>query len=134
MSPIRLPAVLLAAILVPIPLAFAAPLMGPALSASIAGAEFRGYSSSYKGFENHIWRFLPDGRVTAVYNIRFDLAPFQNQVDGSGSGSWAIEGDRLCIRWEVGMRRPGGCYSIDVQRGYYVRLVGPEIWEGTLQR
>jgi hypothetical protein len=125
---------LLAAAIAPISVASADPLVGPALQAGVIGAEFRGYSSSYKGFENHIWRFQPDGRVTAVYNIRYDLGWFPHQIDGSGVGSWAIEGDRVCIRWDAGMRRAGGCYSIDVRHGHYIRMIGPEVWEGTLQR
>jgi hypothetical protein len=132
MTRFRLP-VVLAAALVPVTPAAAEPLGGPALQASIVGAEFRGYTSSGSGFENHIWRFMPDGRVTAVYNIRYDIGRFPHQIDGLGAGWWTIEGDRVCIRWDPGMRRPGGCYGIDVRHGIHVRLIGPEIWEGTLQ-
>jgi hypothetical protein len=114
--------------------AAAAQLMGPALHAGIAGAEFRGYTYTGRGFENHIWRFAPDGRVTAVYNVRFDVSKFPHQYDGAGFGTWAVEGDRVCIRWEPGMRLPGGCYAIDQRQGSQVRLIGPEVWDGTLQR
>jgi hypothetical protein len=133
MTRFRLPAILAAAAL-PAALAAAAPLSGPALQASIAGAEFRGYTYRKSGFENHIWRFLPDGRVLAVYNIRYDLGHFPHQIDGQGTGAWTIQGDAVCIQWDANMRRPGGCYAIDVRFGHHIRLVGPEIWEGTLQR
>lgn len=121
----------------------AAPLVGEALRAAISGSVFRGMASTLRGFENHIWRFAPDGRVAAVFNIRRDIDTRGGggfQYEGSASGTWSIRGDLLCIQWEPGYYTDSGCYRVVVEEkvsvldGHYVRLIGRETWEGTLQR
>lgn len=123
--------------------AAAAPLVGPALRAAVSGSVFRGMANTFRGFENHIWRFAPDGRVAAVYNIRRNATTRGGggfQYEGSATGTWSIQGDQLCIQWEPGYYTTSGCYrvvideKVSVLDGYYVRLIGGESWEGTLQR
>lgn len=117
-----------------------APLTGPALQTVVAGAVFRGFTDTLRGFENHIWRFSPDGRVTTVFSIRKDTPRNGYHFEGSASGTWSVQGDRLCIRWEPGFYTDSDCYrlvideSVSVTDGHFVRLIGREGWQGTLQR
>jgi hypothetical protein len=48
-------------------------------------------------------------------------------------GSWRIEGDRLCVGFQGVNQNLTGCYAIDAGYGKNIRLVGPYLWEGTLE-
>ncbi|MCW5772229.1 MAG: hypothetical protein KIT16_11380, partial [Rhodospirillaceae bacterium] len=84
--------------------------------------------------ESHIWRFAPDGRVTAIAVVRRAPGNFTSQQEFGDIGIWRIEGDRLCVDWAGANREFSGCYAVDGQGGSHVRLVGPARWEGTLER
>ncbi len=117
-----------------------APPAGDALRTMTAGGEFRGFTRTLRGFEDHIWRFSPDGRVSASYTVRADKGMSNFHFDGGASGSWSIEGDRMCVRWSARYHPASGCYAIvvlanvSVIQGHYVRLIGPGAFEGTVQR
>ena len=113
----------------------AEPLSAAQLQATAPGGEFRGFTATGRGFENHIWRFAPDGRVTAIANVKRSLGNSVVNQDFGDSGTWRLEGDRLCVEWQ-GLNRPySGCYSVDGSPGTsQVRLTGPATWQGTLTR
>lgn len=116
------------------PPAAAEPLAGAQILARAAGGEFRGDTSSFRGFESHVWRLAADGTAASVavalrapgnYSVRTDFGDF---------GRWRVEGDRLCVDWAGPNRQFSGCYSVENRQGSHVRLVGPTRWEGTLGR
>jgi hypothetical protein len=115
--------------------ASAASLMAADLQSRVVGAELRGYFSNGAFFENHIWRFAPDGTVRAVYD-RTRAAAQQSTVRESGSdtGRWSVEGNQLCVQFQFVLDRQKRCYTVDARDGIHVRLVGPHTIEGTLTR
>ncbi|MCW5772230.1 MAG: hypothetical protein KIT16_11385 [Rhodospirillaceae bacterium] len=113
---------------------YAAPIGGPLLMQRIANGEFRGYTRTLRGFENQIWRFLPDGRVHAIAEAQKMLFNSRNfRQEWQDFGSWRVEGDRVCVAFPGPNRDLNGCYAVDVRFGKHVRLVGPYVWEGTLE-
>ena len=111
----------------------ALPLAGPALVQRINNAEFRGYTRTNRGFENQIWHFLPDGRIRAVGDSRTLRWGREDHLEWQDIGSWRIEGDRVCVGFQGVNQNLTGCYAIDASYGKNIRLVGPYIWEGTLE-
>ncbi|HEY7611285.1 MAG TPA: hypothetical protein VIF14_18810 [Alphaproteobacteria bacterium] len=112
----------------------ALPLAGPQLVQSIRNGEFRGYTRTSRGFENQIWHFLPDGRIRAVAESRKTVWPTQDyRQEWQDIGAWRIEGDRVCVAFQGLNRNLNGCYAVDVRQGKHIRLVGPYVWEGTLE-
>ncbi len=115
--------------------AMAAPLGAGEVRARVAGAELRGYFRDGIYLEDHIWRFAPDGGARATYT-RSRGSSNMNGITESGSdaGTWAVEGDRLCVQFRIVLRGQKQCYTIDAGNGDQVRLVGPVSITGTLSR
>jgi hypothetical protein len=126
---------LFAAALAALPEAAAAfPLAGQQLAERIYNGEFRGYARTNRGFENQIWHFLPDGRIRAVADSRRQL--WQGREDHrewQDIGAWRVEGDRVCVSFAGPNHTVAGCYVVDAGPGKQVRLVGPYLWQGTLE-
>lgn len=117
------------------------PLIGPELRAMVAGGTFRGFAKTMRGFENHIWRFAPDGTVTTVFDIRRQVGRRgDHHIEGSAAGTWSIQGDRLCVQWQPMLYLESDCYglaideNVSVTEGHYIHLLGRDNWQGTLQR
>ena len=114
--------------------AAAIPLIGQQLSARIVNAEFRGYTRTNRGFENQIWHFLPDGRIRAVADSRrLVWRDRDDHREWQDIGAWRLEGDRVCVSFAGPNRTIAGCYVVDAGPGKQVRLVGPSVWDGTLE-
>jgi hypothetical protein len=128
--------IILGALLAAAPLAARSePLSGNQLLALAPGSEFRGYIQTQRGFENHIWRFAPDGRVTAVATLSRNPGGLGWSQEFGDAGSWRIEGARLCVQWQAQLGVFNGCYSVDATSGSdQVRLIGPATWQGTFAR
>lgn len=112
----------------------AEPLSPAQLQAVAPGGEFRGAITANRGFENHIWRFAPGGRLTAVGSINRSTGNLGAIYEFTDAGSWRIEGNRLCVEWQGLNRQYSGCYTVDAAGGSQVRLLGPATWQGTLSR
>lgn len=113
--------------------AAALPLSGPALGPAVAGAEYRAAFSTLRGFVNVIWRFRPDGQVTAVYTLDRSAGLMGYREQGGDVGAWTVQGDRLCLAFRQQIDW-NGCYTVDLGPGTRTRLVGPLTIEGTLDR
>jgi len=114
--------------------AAAMPLMGTQLTQRIVNAEFRGYTNTSRGFENHIWHFLPDGRVRAVADSQKILVRRENyRQEWQDVGAWRIEGDRVCVAFQGPNQPVSGCYAVEAGSRHQVRLIGPYVWQGTLE-
>jgi hypothetical protein len=114
--------------------ASAFPLGGPQLAQRIQNGEFRGYTRTNRGLENQIWHFLPDGRIRAVADARILRWPGQDDyMQWQDAGSWRVEGGRVCVAFQGPNRTLDGCYVVDSGAGKQVRLVGPYVWQGTLE-
>ena len=126
---------LIAAAAAALPVAAAAlPLAGSQLLQRIHNGEFRGYTRTYRGFENQIWHFLPDGRIRAVADARILRRHFGDEhLEWQDAGAWRIEGSSICVTFIGPNRNLAGCYTVDAGPGKQVRLVGPYLWEGTLE-
>jgi hypothetical protein len=112
----------------------AAPLAGQMLAQRVFNAEFRGATRTSRGFENQIWQFLPGGRVHAVGDSRRQVWNGQDfHQEWQDDGTWHVAGDRLCVAFETVNHNLNACYIVDVRYGRHVRLVGPHVWEGTLE-
>jgi hypothetical protein len=114
----------------------AEPLSDAQIRALAAGGEFRGYAHSQRrGFENHIWRFSPDGRVTATANAVRSLGGMDHGQDYGDTGTWRVEAGRLCLQWQGANVPFSGCYTVDATPGgNQVRLIGPTTWQGSWSR
>lgn len=95
--------------------------------------EFRGFTRTLVGFEDHIWQFSPDGRV------RSESAMHRGNASGMGvqfgiryAGTWRRQGDAICVEWEASARRFDGCYGLLAGKARMVHFVGPQFIEGTL--
>src|SRR6476660_8521648 len=72
--------------------------------------EFRGSGRTRSGFENHIWRFTPDGRVTSESAMsRLMVGAMVEQFGLKAAGTWRRAGDQICVTWEAQARRLDGC-------------------------
>jgi hypothetical protein len=116
------------------PVAGALPMQGQQLAARIANGEFRGYTTTVRGFENQIWHFQPDGRIRAVADSS-RLVPYHGHVrqEWSDIGVWRLEGDRVCVGFQGQNQNLNGCYVVIAGPGKNVRLAGPFVWDGTLE-
>jgi hypothetical protein len=112
--------------------AVAAPLPPAALAQLVPGGEFRGFFNRGANFENHIWRFAPDGSVRAVYTIDRHNSFGNYREEGADIGRWRLQGDRVCIEWARIL--PPACYVVDAGPPPNVRLIGPPVLEGTFSR
>ena len=123
-----------AALLAMAPAASAFPLTGPQLAQRIHNGEFRGYTRTSRGFENQIWHFLPDGRVRAVADARKTVFRREDyHQEWQDIGGWRVEGDRVCVAFQGPNRNLNGCYAVNAGPRKQVRLVGPYVWDGTLE-
>ncbi len=119
------PSLLLAAVL-PLGAAQAEPLQSAELSALLGskGFEFRGH--------HQMWKFGPDGRVTAD-DSRIPplvLGGSSEQFGMKNSGTWRLAGNQLCIQWQDA--REPQCYTVTKTTGRMVMLSGPRTIEGTI--
>ena len=113
----------------------AAPLAAGEIRARSAGGEFRGYGATRRSaLEDVIWRFRPDGSLSSVSQIRRRAAMASQFEEYNDTGTWRIEGDRLCVEFRSVHRDMSGCYGVDGGAGEQVRLVGPVQLQGTLSR
>ena len=97
--------------------------------------EFRGFTRSQMGFEDHIWRFSRDGRVRGEFALHRGIASAMGVQFGLRStGIWHRSGDRICIEWAADTRRFDGCYGVLTGRGRMVHLTGPQFLAGTFDR
>jgi hypothetical protein len=130
-----LPVLLAAASATSTGLAYALPIVGLQLTQRVSNSEFRGSTSTMRGFENQIWHFLPDGRVRAVAEARKIVwSDTEYRQEWRDDGAWRIVGDRVCVQFHGPNQDVAGCYTVDAREGIHVRLIGPYIWEGTLER
>ncbi len=129
-------AALACAALLPWAAGHAEPVGGGEILARTAGGEFRGYGATQRApLEDVIWRFRPDGTLTSYSQLRRKYPISSGQFEEySDSGTWRIEGDRLCVAFNSVHRSFGGCYAVDGRGGDHVRLGGPVQLEGTLSR
>jgi hypothetical protein len=135
-----MPRLAIAALLAALPLApaSAAPLGGEEIRARTAGGEFRGFGATRRNpLEDVIFRFRPDGTLMSVSQF------FRTAGGGMGTGqleqygdtgSWRVEGARLCVALASVHRDLSGCYGVEGDAGNQVRLVGPVQLRGTLGR
>jgi hypothetical protein len=119
----------------PFTASLAEPLGGAQIRSVAMGGEFRGFIQTQRGFENHIWRFAPDGRASATANYKRSPGNLGFMQEFGDAGSWHVDGDRLCVDWQGLNRQFSGCYAVDgIPNSNQVRLTGPAIWQGTLDR
>ena len=109
----RFAAALAAAAALALAPAFAADrMLGPELATRIGagGFEFRGFGRTTSGFENMIWRFSPDGKVTgeAAMSGRLISGGMAETFGMKNAGTWRRQGESLCIQWDAGNRRFSG--------------------------
>ncbi len=111
------------------------PAARPPAPAVAAGSafEFRGEVPGRRGFEDHVWKFAANGSVRGVTIQRMGGGLGGTSFDVSDSGSWRLEGARLCIEWTAAFRSHSGCYEILTEQGARVRLTGPAALRGTLE-
>jgi hypothetical protein len=119
--------------------ASAAPLATAELQLRAAGGEFRGSGSTRRShLEEMIWRLHADGRVTSLsQTVRRAGGPFAGADEVreyKDSGSWRIDGNRLCVEFQAAHRDLSGCYAVDGGAGSQVNLIGPVSLRGTLSR
>ncbi|HEY7611287.1 MAG TPA: hypothetical protein VIF14_18820 [Alphaproteobacteria bacterium] len=111
----------------------AAPLGGAELQARSAGGEFRGYGTTRRSqLEDVIWRLSPNGTVSSISLVRRGGRDTGQFIEYRDSGTWRVEGNRLCVAFDGVHRDFNGCYGVDGGGGDHVRLVGPLQFEGTL--
>ena len=118
----------------PAALAQAYPLGAAQLAQRVYNGEFRGYTRTFRGFENQIWSFRPDGSVRAVADSRIERWPDRDEhLEWQDSGTWRVTGDQVCVSFVGPNHNLDGCYTIVAGPGKQVRLLGPYTWEGTLE-
>jgi len=113
------------AALAPFGAAQAQTLQSAELSALIgkSGFEFRGRQT--------MWKFAPDGKVTADdNNYRATQGGMGETWGMKNSGTWRVEGNQLCIKWQNA--QSDQCYTVTRGQGRMVTLAGARTLEGTL--
>lgn len=124
-----------AALVAALPLApaAAAPMGGQEIQARSAGGEVRGFGATRRrNLEDMIWRLRTDGTVSSISLIRRGGRDAGEFIEYRDTGTWRVEGNRLCVRFGSVHGDLSGCYSVDGIGGDHVRLVGPVSLEGTL--
>jgi len=109
----------------PLGAAQSAPLQSAELAALVGknGFEFRGHQT--------MWKFSPDGKVTADDNVYRGTQGAMGETWGlKNAGTWRLDGQTLCIRWQNAAG--DHCYTVTRTTGRMVRLSGPRTIEGTL--
>ncbi len=110
----------------------AAELNDAALRRSVPDGEFRGSLISRRGsYENHVWRFMPDGTIQTVL-MRFRVYKANSGTEHADLGRWWIEKNQLCIHWNELMLAKVSCYNVRKHVGTGVHLSGPDSIDGTL--
>ena len=110
---------------VPLGTAQAQPLQSAEVSALIGtnGFEFRGHQT--------MWKFSPDGKVTADdNNYRATQGGMGETWGMKNSGTWRVEGNQLCIKWQNA--QSDQCYTVTRGQGRMVTLAGPRTLAGTI--
>lgn len=127
-----------AAVLAAMPSLAADRMLAPELASRIGADrfEFRGYGKTMRGFENMIWRFTPDGKVTGEASMsgRLVSGGMAETFGLKNAGTWRREGERLCLAWDAGNQRFDGCYAVLSAAKGTVYLIGPQMLEGKLYR
>jgi hypothetical protein len=113
--------------------AHAAPLAGPQVRQAFAPGEFRGSFNNIRGFVSVVWRFQPNGQVTAVYIIDRNAGQSNHREEGRDAGTWTVNGNQICVQFQT-QTGWNGCYTVDVGPGTQARLVGPISINGTLNQ
>lgn len=119
------------AVALPLAPASAAPMGGEEIRARSSGGEFRGFGN-VRRFEDFIWRLRPDGTLSSISLIRRGGRDSGEFIEYKDTGTWRVEGNRLCVQFASVHGFLSGCYSVDGTGGDHVRLVGPANLEGTL--
>ncbi len=113
-------------------------MLAPELATRIGADhfEFRGFSKTMSGFENMIWRFGADGRLTgeAAMSGRLTSGGMGETFGMKNAGTWRREGESLCLQWDAGNRRFSGCYVVLSGAKGTVYLIGPQLLEGKIYR
>jgi hypothetical protein len=113
-------------------------MLAPELASRIGADrfEFRGFGKTASGFENMIWRFAADGRLSgeAAMSGRLTRGGMGETFGMKNAGTWRREGESLCLAWDAGNRRFNGCYVVLSGAGGTVYLIGPQILEGKIYR
>jgi hypothetical protein len=111
---------------VPLGTAQAEPLQSAELAALVGnkGFDFRGRQT--------MWKFTPDGKVQADDNSSRATQGAMGESWGmKNSGTWRVQGDKLCIQWRDS--QSDQCYTVSrSSTGRMVTLSGPRTIEGTL--
>lgn len=110
---------------VPLGAAQAEPLQSAELSALIgkSGFEFRGRQT--------MWKFAPDGKVTADdNNYRATQGGMGETWGMKNAGTWRVEGNQLCIKWQNA--QSDQCYTVTRGQGRMVTLAGARTLEGAI--
>jgi hypothetical protein len=114
------------AALVPLGAAQAAePLQSAEVQALIGknGFEFRGHQT--------MWKFAPDGKVTADDNqYRAGQGAMGETWGMKSAGTWRVDGQKLCIKWQG--QANDHCYTVTRGTGRMVVLSGPRTIQGTI--
>jgi hypothetical protein len=110
---------------VPVGVAEAQTLQSAELTALIGskGFDFRGRQT--------MWKFAPDGKVTADdNNYRATQGGMGESWGMKNTGTWRVQGNQLCIKWENAAS--DACYTVTRGQGRMVTLAGSRSLEGTL--
>lgn len=111
---------------VPLGAVHAEPLQSAEVAALIGkqGFEFRGRYT--------MWKFGPDGRVTADDSRipALALGGSSEQFGLKNTGTWRVQGQQLCIKWNDA--QSDQCYTVSRGTGRMVVLNGPRQLEGTI--
>jgi hypothetical protein len=102
----------------------AAPLAERDLATFTPGSELRGDLVNDGRFESHVWRFSPDGSVSAVY-LRYSYGNFRsNNEDRSDLGRWWVAGSQLCVHYRSLFNGVPNCFVVDAAPGLPARFIG----------
>jgi hypothetical protein len=78
-----------------------------------------------------MWKFSPDGKVQADDNSSRATQGGMGETWGmKNTGTWRLEGEKLCIQWQDA--QSAQCFTISRGTGRMVVLSGPRTIEGNL--
>ncbi len=107
-----------------------APASAQGLESLFAGSEVRRSQMSGGGdIRFDVWKFSDDGTFAGVFSIRHDLARSYWIEEGRITGSWRIEGERLCVDAKKYGYTEQACFSLKQtgRTGSYVEFQGAEV-------